>query len=101
MDDIIIVAIVFGSLLGMLKLILDFVAARRAPADRSMTASELTETIDEAVDRSTRELQRRIENLEAIAVDQPISSEARLLDDHTSGEEIQTESMRQGQRVRS
>jgi len=101
MDEIIIVAIVFGSILGMVKLILDFVAARNAPADRSMTASELTETIDEAVDRSTSELRRRVENLEAIAVDQPISTEARLLDDPTSGEEIQTESMRQGQRVRS
>lgn len=101
MDEIIIVAIVFGSALGMLKLILDFVAARRAPADRSMTTGELTETIDEAVDRSTSELRRRIENLEAIAVDQPISAEPRLLDDHTSGEEIQTETVRKGQRVRS
>ena len=101
MDEIIIVAIVFGSLLGMLKLILDFAASRRAPADRSMTASELTETIDEAVDRSTSELRRRIETLEAIAVDQPISSEPRLLDDPTGGEEIQTERVRQGQRARS
>ncbi len=81
MEEIIVVAIVFGSLLAALKLILDFVREKRGvksvDADRSITTTQLSDMIEEEVARSVAHLERRIENLEAIAVDAPILPEGR------------------------
>ncbi len=84
MEEIIVVAIVFGSMLGALKLILDFVREKRgvksAEADRSMTTTQLSDMIEQEVGRAVSHLERRIENLEAIAVDTPILPEGREAD---------------------
>ena len=84
MNEIIVVAIVFGSGLAALKLILDFIHVKRAgkvgSADRSLTTTELNEMIDDAVARSVHDMQRRIENLEAIVVDEPVLPAHRVED---------------------
>ncbi len=76
MEDVILVSIIFGSMLGALKLVLDFVQSRKAKGhvDRSLTATELSEMIDESVERSLAKIERRIEHLEAIVVDEPVSA---------------------------
>ena len=75
--EIVIVAIVFGSLIAIVKLILDFVQAKHGISqgglsNRSLTTSELTSMIDGAVSESAARLEKRIEHLEAIVVDEPI-----------------------------
>ncbi|MBT8400454.1 MAG: hypothetical protein KJO98_08260 [Rhodothermia bacterium] len=79
MEEIIVVAIVFGSLLAALKLILDFVRDKRGvrsvDADRSITTTQLSDMIDEEVAIATKSLEKRVENLEAIAVETPILPE--------------------------
>lgn len=101
MEEIIVVAIVFGSILAMVKLILDHVASRRTPSDRSLTASELDQLIEDAVDRSTRELRRRIENLEAIAVDESPPPGRLLLDEPEGADEISAPSREPARKARS
>ncbi len=89
MPEIIVVSIVFGSLLGALYLVLDHLKSRRVgSSDRSMTRAELSGLIDEAVDRATADLRRRIENLEAIATEESPRGHL-LLDEHDEAEEIQ------------
>lgn len=81
MQEIIVVAIVFGSLLAALKLILDFVRDKRGlksiDSDRSITTTQLSDMIEEEVSSAVKHLEKRIENLEAIAVDTPMLPEAR------------------------
>lgn len=84
MEEIIVVAIVFGSLLAALKLILDFVRDKRGVksvgADRSITTTQLSDMIEEEVAGAVKHLEKRIQNLEAIAVDTPMLAEARNVD---------------------
>lgn len=71
MEEVIITAIVFGSLLGMIKLWLDYrrdknqIKASFASPEPSLTTSELkrllTEAVEEAVDERLARLERRLE----------------------------------------
>lgn len=115
MEDILIVVIVFGSGLAALKLILDFVASKRQGSkvssdpkltgteksildsvglgrsratDRSMTATELSEMIEDTVAKSVSGLEKRVQNLEAIVVDQPMLPEHREQDRLTFSNEL-------------
>jgi hypothetical protein len=101
MPEVIVISIVFGSLLGGLYLILDYFKSRRAAgSDRSLTQGELSELIEEAVDRATIDLKRRIENLEAIAVDQPMPGERLRLEEPDERDHIDVP-RRESQRARS
>ncbi|MEX0601049.1 MAG: hypothetical protein WD205_10420, partial [Rhodothermales bacterium] len=71
MDEVLIVAIIFGSLLGMLKLWLDYrrdrnqVTPPASGAEPSITTSELkalvADAVEEVVDRRFDQLERRLE----------------------------------------
>ncbi len=71
MDEVLIVAIVFGSVLGMLKLVLDYRRDRKkvtqptAGAESSITTSELknlvARAVEDVVDGRFDELERRLE----------------------------------------
>ncbi len=78
MEELLVVVIVFGSALGALYLVLDYLRSKRvghsAKPDQSLTTSELTALIDESVAKSVKRLEKRIENLEAIVVDEPVAS---------------------------
>jgi hypothetical protein len=101
MPEIVVVSIVFGSLLGALYLILDFFRSRRTGSDHSLTQGELSGLIEDAVDRATDDLRRRIENLEAIAVEESAPNAPRLLEDSGLDEDVIEEEIRQPRRVRS
>lgn len=68
MEEVIVTAIVFGSLLGMLKLWLDYrrdknqIKVSSKPSDSSLTTSELKTLLSEAVDEAVG---RRFDRLEA------------------------------------
>ena len=101
MPEVIVVSIVFGSLLGALYLILEFFRSRRShSSDHSLTQSELSGLIEEAVEQSTAELRRRIENLEAIAVEEPMPGERLRLEEPDERDHIEPP-QRSSQRVRS
>lgn len=79
MEEVLVVIIVFGSALGALYLVLDFLQSKRSSpgsvaAGQSLTTTELSELIDESVAKSVKRIEKRIENLEAIVVDQPVTA---------------------------
>ena len=102
MEEILVVAIVFGSILAAIKLILDHVASRRTPSpERSLTTGELDRMIAEAVEESSKDLRRRIENLEAIATEETRSSPSGLLEEPPQFDDLSEEEGRQTRRLRS
>ena len=101
MLEVMVVTIVFGSMLGALYLVLEYFKARRSGGtDRSLTQGELTEVIEDAVDRATADLKRRIENLEAIAVEEPVPT-ARLQLEEPEDDDFVEAPRRESQRARS
>ncbi len=99
MSAVLVISIVFGSLLGALYLILDYRSSRGTRSDRAMTQRELSGLIEEAVDRATSDLKRRIENLEAIAVDEPIPEERLRLEEPDERDHVEAPP-RESQRIR-
>jgi hypothetical protein len=101
MSVVLVVSIVFASVLGALYLILDHLKSRRSHGSgQVMTQSELSGLIEDAVESATMELRRRIENLEAIAVEEPGPGERLRLESPDERDHIEAPG-RESQRVRS